>query len=284
MSDQGEHLVTVPRVAPARTDQTMDSVQLAVPVNGFHLEPRCRVCRNDEMRRKVNDLLAAGLSYAMILRALQKDNDQLDNRDRVTIDSIRNHTARHFPVQNIARATYRRILERRAQENGVDFIKGVATAITPMAFFETVMVKGYETLVDSDTKVDVNTAMIAAGRLQALMQSQASSNKMVDMWAQMSRIIEVMHHFVPEERHEELLRQLEWQGPVAADTPADEFEDCDDAEDEYGPVEPAQAAGTRQCHGRGQAGLAITEKVHEGTHRPMRVFVPPTQTEENDGF
>jgi hypothetical protein len=38
----------------------------------------------------------------------------------------------------------RHILERRAQENGVDFAKGVATAITPMAFFETVMVKGYE--------------------------------------------------------------------------------------------------------------------------------------------
>ena len=40
-------------------------------------------------------------------------------------------------------ATYRRVLERRAQENGVDFVNGVATAITPMAFYETVMVKGY---------------------------------------------------------------------------------------------------------------------------------------------
>ena len=27
--------------------------------------------------------------------------------DRVTIDSIRHHTRRHFPVQNVARATYR---------------------------------------------------------------------------------------------------------------------------------------------------------------------------------
>jgi hypothetical protein len=184
-------------------------------------------------------------------------------------------------VQNVARATYRRILERRAQENGVDFVKGVATAITPMAFFETVMAKGYETLVDPDTKVDVNTGMIAAGRLQALIESRASSNKMVDMWAQMSRIIEVMHHFVPEERHEELLRQLEWRGPVAADSPADEF---DDAEGDYDPVESAPAAGTRQCPRRGQAGVAITDKVHESTHRPMRVFVPPTQTDENDKF
>ena len=66
----------------------------------------------------------------------------------MTIDSIRNHTTRHFRIQQVARATYREILERRAKANGVDFVEGVATAITPMAFLETVMVKGYETLVD----------------------------------------------------------------------------------------------------------------------------------------
>jgi hypothetical protein len=81
------------------------------PRNGFHLEPRCRICRNDDVRKTVNDLLASGSSYAFILRALEQDNAK---RDRVTIDSIRNHTARHFPVQNIAKATYRNILERRA--------------------------------------------------------------------------------------------------------------------------------------------------------------------------
>src|SRR6478672_5790806 len=31
----------------------------------------------------------------------------------------------------------------------------------PIAFFETFMVKGYETLVDSDTRVDVNTGIVA---------------------------------------------------------------------------------------------------------------------------
>jgi len=29
----------------------------------------------------------------------------------VTIDSVRNHANRHFPVQQVARATYREILE-----------------------------------------------------------------------------------------------------------------------------------------------------------------------------
>jgi len=36
---------------------------------------------------------------------------------------------------------------------------------------------------------------------------------------------------VPEELWPEILRKID--GPVAADTPADEFEDGDDAEDEY---------------------------------------------------
>lgn len=64
-------------------------------------------------------------------------------------------------------------MERRAQENGVDFVNGVATAITPMALYETVMVKGYQALADPDTKVDVNTAMLAAGRLQTLIDTRA---------------------------------------------------------------------------------------------------------------
>ena len=205
--------------------------ELAPRINGLPLEPRCRVCRNDEVRQKVNDLLSGGASYAMVLRTLEQDNAKLDQRDRVTIDSIRHHTKRHFPVQNVAKATYRAILERRAQENGVDFVKGVATAITPMAFFETVMVKGYETLVDSGTKVDVNTGMIAAGRLQALIESRAGGTRIADLMVQMGRIIDAIHSTVPQELWPEILRKID--GPVAADTPADEFEDCDDAEDKY---------------------------------------------------
>ena len=97
---------------------------------------------HDQVRTKVNDLLATGASHAMALAALGDDNATLEQRDRVTIDSIRNHANRHFPVQNVARATYREILERRAKENGIDFFEGVTTAITPLAVLETVMVKG----------------------------------------------------------------------------------------------------------------------------------------------
>ena len=164
--------MTLSPAAPAPVAQVLDSLPLALSIEQFRPEPRCRVCRNDELRRKVNDLLATGSSYAMIVRALEADNMKLDPRDRVTIDSVRNHCARHFPVQSVARATYREILERRAKANGVDFVEGVATALTPIAFFETVMVKSYENLVDSDTKFDVNTGIVAAGRLQSLIDSK----------------------------------------------------------------------------------------------------------------
>jgi hypothetical protein len=59
---------------------------------------------------------------------------RLDVKDRVTIDSVRNHCERHFPVQSIARATYRDIVECRAKQNGVDFVNGMVTALTPLAF------------------------------------------------------------------------------------------------------------------------------------------------------
>ena len=123
-------------------NEIMDSMELATR-NGFHLEPRCRVCRNDLVRKKVNQMLATAAPYAGIVRALAADNAELDTRDRVTLDSIRTHATKHFPVQSVAKATYRSIVERRAQENRIDFIEGVATALTPLAFFEVVMTKAF---------------------------------------------------------------------------------------------------------------------------------------------
>ena len=84
--------------------------------------------------------------------------------------------------------TYWDILKRRARENRIDFIEGVATALTPIAFFETVMVKSYENLVDSDTKVDVNTGIVAAGRLQSLIDSRDYSHDLLVMKVQMDQI------------------------------------------------------------------------------------------------
>ena len=140
-------------------------------------------------------------------------------------------------MQNAAKATYRRVLERRAQENGVDFVNGVATAITPMAFFETVMVKGYETLVDSDTKVDVSTGIVAAGRLQSLIDSRDYSPDLLLMRVQLDAICNAVKSTVPPEMWGEIIEKLEEleQHQEALDVEADSFDDADD--DAFDPTE-----------------------------------------------
>jgi hypothetical protein len=185
----------------------------------------------------VNEMLATGSSYAMIVRALEADNMKLDKHDRITLDSVRNHCARHFPVQNVAKATYRDILERRAQENRVDFVEGVASALTPLAFFETVMVRSYETLVDSDTTVDVHTGIVAASRLQSLIDSRDYSREMLVMKVQLGLIIEAVKSTVPQEMWGEIIEKLEEleQQPEALDVGQDSYDDADD--DAYDPTE-----------------------------------------------
>ena len=198
----------------------------------FRLEPRCHVCRNDEVRQQVNDLLASGSSYAMTRRALGDDA-----RD-VTTDSIRRHAERHFPVQNAARATYREILERRARENSVDFVNGVATAITPMAYLETIMVKGYEKLVDQDTEVDVKTAMQAACRLQEMIDSHGDQADWARTNAEIGRLVEVVRTFIPSARWPEVQAALRGEAPIedlgAEKSEGLEMVEIDDGFDEDG--------------------------------------------------
>ena len=216
--------------------ESVESMALASGINGSNLQPRCRICRNDSLRTKVNDLLTTGASYAMVLRALGDDNATLEKGDQVTIDSIRNHAARHFPVQNVARATYREILERRAKENSVDFIEGVATAITPLAFLETVMVKGYQTLVDEDTTVSHRDGMDAALKLNEITRKDEGAMDRARTLADMGRIIEVVRTFIPAERWPEVQAALRGETPVSAQTAQAvqgvRMVDIDDASDE----------------------------------------------------
>ncbi len=115
---------------------------------------------------------------------------------------------RHFPVQQVARATYRDILERRAKENSVDFINGLATALTPMAFYECVMNEAFRRLVDGDVDVSVDTGLRAAEKLQALIDSRAGDADMAGIMAEMGRVIEVVRTFIPSERWPEVQAAL----------------------------------------------------------------------------
>ena len=107
-----------------------------------------------------------------------------------------------------------------------------------IAFFETVMVKSYEALVDSDTKVEVHTGMVSAGRLQSLSDSRDYRREMLVMKVQLGQIIEAVKSTVPQEMWGEIiekLEELEEQQPEALDVGEDSFDDADD--DPYDPTE-----------------------------------------------
>jgi hypothetical protein len=95
------------------------------------------------------------------------------------------------------------------------------------------MVKSYETLVDSDTKVDMNTGIVAAGRLQSLIDSRDYS---IDsrVRVQLGKISEAVRSVVPQQMWAAIVEQLE-QHPEALDVGTDSFDDADD--DPFDPTE-----------------------------------------------
>ena len=150
--------------------------------------------------------------------------------------------------------------------------------------YETVMVKGYETLVDPGTKVDVSTGMVAAARLQALIDSRAGRTSMADIMFKMDRIINAIHDTVPPELWEVILHKI--GGPVAADTPIDEFDDCDGAEDMYGPMDSAEAdedcwTATARRDSPVEGRRAPTRTI-EAPSPVIREFTPKTVKDEDD--
>ena len=214
-------------------DVTVESMAL-VSRNVF-LEPRCRVCRNDLVRKKVNDMLAAGSGYAFIVRALGEDNAGCDRRDLVTIDSVRNHCERHFPVQQVARATYRDIVERRARENQIDFVKGVATALLPVTFFEVAMNKAFRALVDDRTEVSVETGLRAAEKLQSVLDGRDWGTEVLELKVALYQTRQAVRAVVPESMWGAIIAKLDEaeQDQEVLDVGTDSFDD----DDPYDPTE-----------------------------------------------
>jgi hypothetical protein len=174
-------------------------------------------------------MLAKGASYAQIVRAVVAQDG-----DPVTLDSVRNHASRHFPVQNAAQATYREIIERRAAENEIDFEEGLKVALTPMAYLETLMVKGFHKLVRDDTEVSVEAGLRAAEKLQAVLLTQDYGAEVAQMRRDVDLLQLAVKSTVPPQMLSEILAKVdELRG--ADDDESDE----EDSEDDEQPVNPS---------------------------------------------
>ena len=87
------------------------------------------------------------------------------------------------------------------------------------------------------TKVDVNTGMVAAGRLQSLIDSRDYSHDLLMMRVQMDQICDAVKSTVPQEMWGEIIEKLEEleQHSEALDVDTDSFDDADD--DPFDPTE-----------------------------------------------
>ncbi len=144
--------------------------------------------------------------------------------------SIGRRGGRGFRVQSVAKATYREILERQAQENRVDFVEGVATALLPVTFFEVVMNKALRTLVDDGTEVSVETGLRAAEKLQSVLDGRERGTDILELKVQLGRIGEAVRAVVPQEMWAAIVEKLEEaeQHQEALDVGEDSFDDAGD--------------------------------------------------------
>lgn len=198
-------------------------------IEPFHLEPRCRVCRSDSPRQTVNSMLASGCSFAGIVRSLNSRYADQPDCDRVSVDSVRNHAVRHFPVQNLAQATYRDVLQQRAQQNQIDIAQGLATALTPMAFMEAIMAKAFAALTQDGTEVTVETGLRAAKGLQSVLDNHAAVADVTEMMAAVNKITQAVRSTVPESMWGDITAKL--TGPTDRGRGSEQ----DDDDDGYDP-------------------------------------------------
>ena len=91
------------------------------------------------------------------------------------------------------------------------------------------MVKS-ETLVDSNTKVDVNTGIVAAGRLQSLIDSRDYDHELLLMKVQLAAICDAVKSTVPQEMWGEIVEKLDEaeQHQEALSVGRNSFDDADD--------------------------------------------------------
>ena len=174
------------------------------------LEPRCKICRDPNLRKSVNTMLAQGLTRRAIEHALAPINAYREGNEVVTYWNIRNHQENHYNVNEAARAVYENILKKHEREDA-EFGHAVGTRVNAFSFLETMMVKGYENLTDENTVVDFRDGAKASVLLHKLIREDQESGaaRTAKMMAKMNRIISAVEQLVPPEKLPELFSMLE---------------------------------------------------------------------------
>lgn len=234
----------------AEIDKLNNEGKLEVRVNY-----KCRICSDEPTRMLVNNLIARLLTYQDIFRILDSSINparKTNGQRPITRRIIKTHAEGHFDIDNPARAVWRAIGLKRAEQLKRDHIEGIGGVVTTLGYLETVMQRGYETLVQPDTPVHYMDGMKAAVQLAEIESKTQGEQRTAEMLAEMSRVIAAVKDTVPAEMWPAIIAKVsgEIEGSTTRSLTAGESildvdeEDLDEEDmEEYDPGEDEDYEG-----------------------------------------
>lgn len=206
----------------------------------------CRVCMDEATRTMVNRMLANMMPYSEILKAVDLSINPLRAKNKkVSYKSVYRHAKTHFNIQEPAKGVYRDMMEKRAaeyaeqqREIGID---GVAKLVNAFGFLDVVAHKGYETLVDENTRVPVQQGMDAVIKLHEMTKLTTREQENAELKQQLALIQNAVKEVVPQEYWAEIIARIEdaegrhRSGVVDAEVIDDEYADDDPELEPYSP-------------------------------------------------
>lgn len=171
--------------------------------------PQCKVCTSgDEIRRYVDDLLLYPKGYKEILKTIQPLEERLgvEPEDRVSYSSIRTHYRNHLPLD---KKQVREVIERKANKNNTSIIDAEGTLLTPEAFYEVVVAKGFEDIVSGAAKPTLSQTFQAMGILQKMEEKEKSGYKPEVLVNQLNIILQAIRDVLPVEWREKVFDKIQ---------------------------------------------------------------------------
>jgi hypothetical protein len=181
--------------------------------------PQCKVCTSgDEIRRYVDELLLYPKSYKEILKTIQPLEEKLgvEPEDRVSYSSIRTHYRNHLPLD---KKQVREVIERQANKKNTSIIDADGTLLTPEAFFEVIVAKGFEDIVSGASRPTLNQTFQAMSILQKMEEKEKSGYKPEVLVNQLNIILQAIRDVLPVEWREKVFEKIELYGNEAKALP-----------------------------------------------------------------
>jgi len=181
--------------------------------------PQCKVCTSgDEVRRYVDDLLLYPKGYKDILRTIQPLEEKLgvEPEDRISYSSIRTHYRNHLPLD---KKQVREVIERKANKNNTSIIDAEGTLLTPEAFYEVVVAKGFEDIVSGAAKPTLSQTFQAMGILQRMEEKEKSGYKPEVLVNQLNIILQAIRDVLPVEWREKVFDKIQLYSEEAQKLP-----------------------------------------------------------------